>query len=204
MMTWALAGSLGGIGFNYEGLALTMNYVHGRDDRKVPVAIYPELVANAALRQKEFNSALDVIAHTQLMRPVIFILADSGGKRYVVERTAHIFQGLPPGKTFCCATNHFRSPEMEGEERSRKVFPETERRLRRLEKLLDATGLKDVDLKKILADTEDRPTGICRQENPRTIASLLMCPEMRRMYAAMGTPDIAEFNEFVLTKDHEE
>ena len=202
MMTWALAGSMGGVGFNWEGVALTMNYVHAKV-KKAPIAIYPELVANAALRQKDFNSALKVISHTQLMRPVIFLLADRNGRRYVVERTPHMFRGFVPGVKFACATNHFRSKELEGSEQSKKVFPNTEGRLKRLKTLLDKMGLKDTDLKKVLADTQDRPHGICRQENPRTIASLLMCPATRKMFAAKGTPDIADYHEFLLPKDHD-
>lgn len=198
-LTWALAGGVGAIGMNLKGLALTMNYMQTAQKR-APIAIFPEFVANSALRQKDFKDASAVLTRTQVMTPCTFILAHADGTRVIVERTPHVFHASVPGEHFAAHTNHFLDRGLKEEDTSEKVFPNSKGRLKRLRRLLDRRGLTVEDLKKVLADTEGKPNGICRSAEPRTIASVLMCPEERKMFAAKGRPDEAKYHEFTLTR----
>lgn len=198
MMTWALAGGVGGIGMNLSGIALTMNYVDAV--YKTPAsAIFPEFVANAVLRQKTYQDARAVLAKTQLMDAVIFTVAHSSGQCDVIERMPHAFRGLGRDKYIAVATNHFVSPGLKVAAPDKKVFPNSQGRRKRLIKLLRRPGVTPADLQKALADAEGKPHGICRSAAPPTIASVLMCPKDRILYATRGRPDNEKYKKFILS-----
>jgi hypothetical protein len=198
MITWALAGGVGAIGMNSDGLTLTMNTMQAVSDR-LPEAIFPEFVANSALRQKNFKDASAVLTQEPLMNACAFILSDDGKTRLVIERTTHIFRAFTPGAGFAAHTNHFIDQEFKTQDASDKVFPDSKSRLKRLNALLDRKELTTDDLRKILADSEGKPHGICRFAEPATIASVLMCPKQKVMLATRGRPDKSEYHEFTLT-----
>lgn len=198
MITWALAGGVGAIGMNMEGLTLTMDYMQAEADR-LPEAIFPEFLANSALRQKNFKDASAVLTQEPLMNACAFLLSDAEGARLIIERTTHIFRAFMPGTRFAAHTNHFTQAEFKTQDAGDKVFPDSKSRLRRLNALLDRMDLSADDLKKILADTEGKPHGICRFAEPATIASILMCPKEKRMLATRGRPDKSAYHEFTLT-----
>ncbi|HUV39968.1 MAG TPA: C45 family peptidase [Planctomycetota bacterium] len=198
MMTWALAGGVGGIGMNLAGVALTMNYVDAVT--KSPVAaIFPEFVANAALRQKTYKDARAVLGNTQLMDAVIYTLAHASGECDVIERTPLTFQVLGRDPLLAAAANHFVSEDLKITEPEKPVFPNSRGRLKRLTELLRRKDLAVADLRAALADVEGKPNGICRHAEPPTIASLLMCPNERVLYATQGSPDKAKYGKFTLT-----
>jgi isopenicillin-N N-acyltransferase-like protein len=198
MMTWALAGGIGGIGMNLAGVALTMNYVEA-GVRKPLAAIFPEFIANAALRQKTYKDARAVLGSTQIMDPVIFTVASATGEYDTIERTPHRFSGLARGPLFNAATNHFRSPQLRVTEPEKPVFGNSKDRLARLQRLLNRKGITGEALRKVLADKEGSPRGICREEEPSTIASVLMCLDDRTLWATSGRPDRAKYGEYKLT-----
>jgi len=199
MITWALAGGVGAIGMNLAGITLTMNYL-ATTMKKRPVAIFPEFVANSALRQKDFKDASAVLTQTPLMQPCGFILGDTAGTRVVFERAPHIFSANTPGELVAAQTNHFTDRRFELEDTGEKVFPNSKNRLNRLIRLLARKHIRLEDLKKALADTRGNPHGICRHAEPGTIASVLMCPAQKKFLATMGRPDQAEYREFTLTR----
>lgn len=200
MITWALAGSVGGIGMNMNGLALLMNYVQTAEVKQQS-AIFPEYIANAALRQKAFKDMIGVLTDTQVMTPVTYLAAGKEGDRIVVERTPLRYAGWTPPQKFAAYTNHFVEEVMRGEDTTAKTFPDSKARLKRLETLLlNKKGVEGPDfLKTVLSDVEGNPNGISRHANPPTIASIIMCPKDNVMLATKGAPDRAKYGEFVLT-----
>lgn len=202
MITWALAGGVGAIGMNLKGIVVLMNYVQTVKKRP-PVGIFPEFVANSALRQSEFKDASAVIAHTPIMGPCAFTVADAEGTRVMLERTAHIFRGMTPGALCACHTNHFLDRELQTEDETHKVFPNSKGRLKRLNRMLDRKDITLDRMKKVLADTQDEPNGICRTAEPPTIASVLLCPRKNVMLALRGRPDREKYEQFTLTRDPE-
>jgi len=198
MMTWALAGGVGGIGMNLAGVALTMNYVDAVY-KQPSAAIFPEFVANAALRQKTYRDARAVLGKTQLMDAVIFTIAHANGECDVLERMPHAFRGLGRDPFVAAATNHFVTKGLKVVEPDKRTFPNSRGRRKRLLELLSKKGLTPGDFRKILADVEGKPHGICRQADPPTIASVLMCPKDRVMYATRGRPDEAKYEKYILT-----
>jgi hypothetical protein len=200
VMTWALAGGMGAIGFNSTGLSLTMNYLKLKAD-KPPVAIYPEFIANCALRQPDFKNVTALLTGSPFMKACSFIVADGTGQLLYLERSAHQFKGIKPGAKFIAATNHFRAPDFARDDDGGYIFPDSKGRLARLEKLLDRkTPFAVDDLKKILADTVGDPQGISRHGDVRTIAGILMCPVKKTMLVCWGPPDtVGEWNEYVMT-----
>jgi hypothetical protein len=203
MIVWALAGGIGGVGMNITGQAILMNYMQTAQ-RKPPNAIFPEWIANCALRQKEFKDFSAVLTQTQIMCPCTFLAADKDNTRLVIERTSLLFNAFSPAKYFAAYTNHFVDEQMRTEDTTAKVFPDSKARLKRLEALLAAREKKkDITpdyLKKALSDVEGEPTGICRHANPPTIASVIMCPKDGVMMVTRGGPDREKYHEFVLTQ----
>ena len=202
MITWALAGGVGGIGMNLNGIIVMMNYVQ-TVKKKPPVGIFPEFMANSALRQKNFKDASAVIAHTPIMGPCAFTVADDEGTRVMIERTTHIFRGMTPGALCASHTNHFLDRALQSEDEGEKIFPNTKGRLKRLNRLLDRKDITLDRMKKTLADTRGNPHGICRHADPPTIASVLMCPRKKVMLALRGRPDSEKYHEFKLTREPE-
>ncbi len=198
-MTWALAGGMGGIGMSTAGLALMMNYVQTVSGR-TPNALFPEHIAAAALRQKDFKDMMGVLTDTQVMAPVTFVACDKGGERVVVERTPLKFSAFTPAKNYAAYTNHMQDKDMTGDDTTEKAFPDSKKRLARVEALLGSKkGQAQPDfLKSILGDMEGKPESICRQASPPTIASIIMCPESRLMLATKGSPDRAKYAEHTL------
>ena len=202
MITWALAGAVGGIGMNFNGIIILMNYVR-TVKKKPPVGIFPEFIANSALRQKNFKDASAVLAHTPIMGPCAFTVADDAGTRVMVERTAHIFRAMTPGAWCACHTNHFLDRALQTEDEGEKVFPNTRGRLKRMNRLLDRKDITLDRMKNTLADVQGKPHGICRHADPPTIASVLMCPKKKVMLALRGRPDTEKYHEFKLTREPE-
>lgn len=200
MITWALAGGVGGIGMNIHGSAILMNYVQTAEVKQQQ-AIFPEFIANAALRQKEFKDLVGVLMETQVMSPVTYLVANPAGERMVIERTPLRYAARTPPQKFAAYTNHFVEEKMRGDDTTAKVFPDSKARLKRLETLLlNKKGVATPDfLKQVLADTEGKPNGICRHAAPPTIASIILCPKDLLMLATKGGPDREKYREFVLT-----
>lgn len=199
-ITWALAGGVGAIGMNLCGLAVLMNYVQAVSGR-VENGIFPEFVANAALRQKQFKDVMGVLTETQIMTSVAYLAASREGDRTIVERTPLRFAAWAPGGNYMAYTNHLDDESMRGDDQTAKTFPDSKARLKRLGALLAGKqGVETPDfLKKVLGDTEGKPLGICRHASPRTIASVIMCLKENRLYATKGGPDVEQYKEFVLT-----
>ncbi len=199
-ITWALAGGLGGIGFNMSGVMLTMNYMQ-TGAKRIHMAIFPEFVANGALRQKDVERARAMLCKTALTTPVSFILSDLKGKRYVIERTENAIRGMVHPQPYACHTNHFTDLLFREEDDHKSVFPNSRGRLRRMHVLLGGQKAIGLDnMKKMLADTKGKPNGICRQAEPKTIASILMCPEKQLMIATRGRPDMSKYHEITLPR----
>jgi isopenicillin-N N-acyltransferase-like protein len=197
MMTWALAGGVGAVGMNAPGLSLTMNYAHATSDRP-PDGVFPEFLAHVALRQKDFDAASALLMQTSLMAPCSFILADAGGERVVIERTGLVYRAMKPRGLFAAHTNHFIDPELKAEDAGEKVFPDSGSRLSRLKALLDRKAITPEFLKKVLADDLGKPNAISRSAEPVTIASVLMCPKEKVMFATRGRPDVVQHQEYKL------
>lgn len=202
MITWALAGGVGATGMNFSGISLTMNYVQTVKKRP-PVGIFPEFIANSALRQESFKDATAVAAHTPIMGPCAFTIADAAGQRVIIERTTHIFRAMTPGARCACHTNHFIDRALQTEDTGKEIFPNSKGRLKRLNRLLDRKDVSLDQMKKALADTHGKPHGICRHADPPTIASVLMCPKDKVMFALRGRPDSGKYEKYILTREPE-
>ena len=200
-MTWALAGGMGGIGMNTAGLGLLMNYVQTVSGR-TPNALFPEHIASAALRQKNFKDMMGVLTETQVMLPVTFMACDKGGERYVIERTPLRFSAWNPAKNYAAYTNHMQDKDMVGDDTTAKVFPDSKQRLARMEAMFkDKKGQAQPDfLKSVFSDMEGKPNSICRQAAPPTIASVIMCPHDRIMLATKSSPERSKYVEYTLTE----
>lgn len=200
MVTWALAGGLGAIGMNRCGLALLMNYVQAVAGR-VENAIFPEFVAHAALRQTVFKEMMGVLMETQIMTSATFIAASQDGDRVAIERTPSRYAAWTPPREYLAYTNHMIDEKMAASDMTDKAFPDSKARLKRLDALLNKK--KDVEtpefLEKVLSDVEGNPNGICRRAEPRTIASVVMCPRDGKMFVTKGAPDAVKYREVQLT-----
>ena len=192
MVTWALAGGVGGIGMNRAGVALTMNYVEA-GARKPLAAIFHEFVANAALRQKTFDNAKAVLAKTQVMDPVIYTLVGPDGTCDVIERTPHVFQFRARDEKVTVCTNHFLSDKLKITAPDKPVFADSPARLKRLTRLLGKDDLTEARLRAVLADTDGAPRSICREAEPSTIASILMNVTDRTFWSTRGRPNRAKY-----------
>ena len=163
-----------------------------------------ELIVRQALSQKNFGGALSLLADPQVSvasaSSFAVLLADSKGKMALVERTTEHFSGHEPGQQWLIHTNHFLDRGLARDDLGKKVFPDTTARFRTLRESVSRRRQVTVEhLKTLMTNHDGNPKGICRhEEEHKTIASMLLCPNDGTLSVAQGNPCVSKWETFKL------
>ena len=203
-MMWSLAGGFGLAGVSSTGLAITGVWLKFEGEAIAP-GLTGELVLRLALTQKDISGAMAVLADPQAGVPAAssfaVLVADDRGHMALVERTTDVFRGHKPGEPWLAHTNHFLDRGLAKFDLSKKVFPDTFARYRLLTQTLTRRRNVTVGLlKKLMANHEGNPRGICRHEETcKTVAATLLCPNDGTLMVTQGPPCMNKYETFKLS-----
>lgn len=190
------AGQLGYAGMNEWGLALFHNALYGV---KTTDGLPRQPVKRLLLEQRNVTACITLLARWRLASAGNFVLCDQGGALASVE-----FR--PDGSARCqnepaemaLHTNHYLASAFAGHETG--AVPDSAARLARLQSLTgEAWGLlSTIRVKRILADHEGDPAGICRHGATgwHSIAGYIAEPARGRLHVRRGHGCLGQWHEY--------
>jgi isopenicillin-N N-acyltransferase-like protein len=194
MLMCTFAGLVGYPGINSNGVSFFQNALSTRTWRANAMPHY--FLKRALLEQPDAPSCIALAKRAQVCSSANYVVTDRRGTLCDLEMTPDGMATLEADQDIIVHANHFKSPSLAAEEALLPALPDSARRAPRMEALLSDRrgGITVADLKAVLADHEDSPTGICRhQPHVETIASLVAEPDHGRIHVAAGHPCIADF-----------
>ncbi len=212
VLSFTEAGVVGGkIGLNSEGVGLLINGIVSSKDDWARLKKPFHVRCWEILRSKTLGRAVKVIAQGQRNCSANFILGQQKtvglGKIVDIESAPETVCELGPDRGALAHTNHFSNPRKLG---VKQVLDEerlsTLQRYRRIQKLLDGTVRKGRKLnlantQNMLRDHYGKPESVCRHSNLKlpeyeryeTVVSVLMDLYNRKLWAAVGSPCVADY-----------
>lgn len=199
ILTLTEPGIISKIGFNSDGVGVTINFMLGE---KKPKGVPVHVLLRAVLDSADATYAGECIQKYGTHTTGNLLVADKEGACFNFELTGEkVFMDEPEGGFFI-HTNHYLHLEMKNPNR----FAASLGRFRRATDLLE--GVKDYsidDAKKVLTDTDGKEDAICRiyKSNPvignvGTIASLIMNLKKGEMFVQAASSQVSGFENFVL------
>lgn len=201
-LVWDLAGGIGVAGVNSSGLAIATVWLKIDGEGIVP-AVPAELIVREALDQKDFDSAMAVLADPEIAPASVssfaVIIADNRGHMALVERTHESFSAHSATEGWLIHTNHFLDQGFARDDLGKKMFPDTVARYKTLQNAVLARPKFSLDdIKALMANHDGKPNGVCRHGRQKTIASILMCPDDGTLIVTQGNPCMANWETFKL------
>ena len=205
------AGLLAKTGMNAAGLGLATNALVTDEDIGAPGLPYHVLL-RAVLDCETVTDALAVLQAGVRSSSANYLIAHASGSALDVEAAPGDFTRLYPllpEAGVLLHTNHFLAPRIHPLDLSLWAMPSSAVRLQRLRAALtsrDTPAALD-DLRLLLGDHADHPSGICAHPDPRahrcdqgaTIASVVMDLAARHLWYTRGNPCQAPYALFELT-----
>jgi isopenicillin-N N-acyltransferase-like protein len=192
---------------NSNGFCNTMNGVFNLDYRRnLPYGCY----IFKAMRQRSIGAALRVLC--QAARGYLYhVLASGEGDVIGIESTSNEFQILQPEDDILVHSNHYladKFKQVDGAYTTFRDFPDTFLRVARIRKLMKKHygDITPKVMMEILSDHNNYPNSICRHPDTdfpaalvsKTLGSVIMVPEDRKMFIASGNPCQSEYVEYGL------
>jgi isopenicillin-N N-acyltransferase-like protein len=194
MLMCTFAGLVGYPGINANGVSFFQNALSTRAWRAGGMPHY--FFKRALLEQQDVSGCLSLARRAQFCSSANYVLTDSRGALCDLELTPDGMATLEADRDLLVHTNHFRSSSLVAEEALLPHLPDSARRAPRMEALLSSRRgrITIADLKAMLADHHDSPTGICRhQPDVETIAAIVAEPDQGRIHVAPGHPCVTGF-----------
>jgi isopenicillin-N N-acyltransferase-like protein len=195
----SFAGLVGYPGINSAGVSFFQNALSTPTWRASGMPHY--LLKRVLLEQVDVAGCLAVAGAVQVCSSTNYVLADGGGQLVDAELTPDGMALVEAEDDIVVHANHFVAPGLRSLDVLRQSMPDSPCRHARLRDLLwERHGRIAVeDLKSMLADHADAPTGVCRhQPEIETIASIIAEPEEGRLHVAAGHPCTELFTTFQL------
>lgn len=194
------AGLLAKAGMSSSGVALCTNALVSDADRGRPGVPYHVLL-RAILDAETLSDALAALQRGERSSSANYLLTHEDGVAVDVEAApgdyARLFLTYPEAGVLL-HTNHFDHPRFDGRDVSLWAMPDSPFRMSRLrDRVREHEGPLDVAFwQELLADHATYPLGVCCHADERlpgpersaTVASVIMDPAQRRMWATAGNP----------------
>jgi isopenicillin-N N-acyltransferase-like protein len=205
-----LALSFGGVEWdvlNSNGFCNSMNSTFNLDYQvNIPYGCY----IFKAMRQHSIGAALKVFC--QAARGLLYhVLANGEGDIIGIESNSQEFQILQPEEDILVHSNHYLSDifkKGDGVYTTFRDITDTFLRVTRIRNLMKRHhgDITCEVMMEILSDHNNFPNSICRHPDPaspgalvnKTLASVIMVPEDRKMFIAYGNPCQSEYMEYGL------
>ncbi|MCK5547925.1 MAG: peptidase C45 [Thermoplasmata archaeon] len=198
-LSFTEAGIFGGkIGFNSEGLGLTVNGLNTTEDDWSRLKKPFHARCSEILRSRDLESAVKVVTDEERSCSTNYLIAQLPDKAADIESAPKKIRELGWEYDFIVHTNHFLDPKALDvvEPPSRRHKYSLSRRARLLELLLSKHPISIDHLKDFLRDHERHPNSICRHFDPEgadderlwTVASMIMDLDDRVLYFSEGQP----------------
>lgn len=195
VLTLTPAGQIGQHGINDAGVAVLANFLRCAGWQ---VGVPRYLLSRIALAQRTREAALRAVERTRRASPRNLLIADRDGATSLETVPSATARVEPDATGRLLHTNHFLSELRGAETASPTWLRNSRRRLWRLGVLLGGERPVSVgDLRRILADRDGAPDAICHQpgdadEDYATVASTIADTAARRLWIAIGPPDVSE------------
>lgn len=203
-----LAGMVGMVGMNSEGLALVGNGLSVKGNQVgVPIMMF----MRGALQQKTIGEVMGLFTKSKRASPLNILVGDSNGEFYDFELAAKDYESFYIGEGSYAHSNNCWSPKLKERETVQDgiFYPDTVVRVNRMRKLLRTNegrvGLEEA--KAFLSDHVNYPRSICRHPDPsipesqwqdqwETTASVIMEPRRSKLWIAAGNPCEEEYVQY--------
>ena len=211
ILTTTLAGMVGMVGMNSEGLAIVGNGLSATGNQLgVPIMLF----TRQTLSKRTIGEVIDLYTKSKRASPLNVMVGNSDGEIYDFELAPKDLDYFYTGDGVFAHTNNFLSEKMKGQETVKEsiFYPDTIVRVNRMSKLLhDKEGhIKLEDVQGFLSDHVNRPRSICRHPDPtipqdrwedqwETTASVVMELKGSKMWIAPGNPCMNEYHQYRLT-----
>lgn len=159
---------------------------------KVPIS----MIMGRASRQKNIKDAFSVFSAAKV-NLASYLLASGKGEIQGVELGLNSFTELKPEKDTLVHANHYISERYRAHDIFLQYVPDSPLRQQRLTHLIEQEygKLTPEHFMNFLSDHTNHPKGICAHVDPNstlppsaTLASVIMVPEKKIMYVAIGNP----------------
>ncbi len=186
------------------GVVSTLTATPDEDPANLTVPI--SIIMNKASRQKNLNEALSVFTEAK-SNLASFLLANGNGEIAGIELGLRSFEKLLPENDILVHANHYLSERYLLKDIFLPFVPDSPGRYKRLTELLKQDHRKTTPelLMKYLSDHNNGPKGVCTHVDPKselppsaTLASVIMVPEEKIIYGALGNPCENEFIRYEL------
>ena len=202
------AGLLAKAGMNSAGLGVVTNALVTADDTGAPGLPY-HLMLRAILDSTTVSDALTALQEGFRSSSANYLITHESGVAVDAEAAPGDFSRLyfifpDPGNGVLLHTNHFVADQFDRLDVSVWAMPSSPVRLQRLLTSIGAMPSHSLDaFRTLLSDHADYPSGICCHPDPRaepldqarTVTSVLMDLNARRMWLADGNPCTTPYRE---------
>jgi isopenicillin-N N-acyltransferase like protein len=204
----ALAGLVGMVGMNSEGLALVGNGLSVKGNQiGVPIMMF----MRKAMQQKTIGDVVGLFSMSKRASPLNILVGDTNGEFYDFELAAKDYESFYIGEGSYAHSNNCFSEKLKKQETVTEAifYPDTIVRVNRMRKLLKVNeGQVTIEeLKGFLSDHVNYPNSICRhpdlsvpekdwQDRWETTASVIMEPRKSKLWIAAGNPCQEEYVQY--------
>jgi isopenicillin-N N-acyltransferase-like protein len=196
------------IGLNGAGVGLCINGMTTTDDDWTRPAKPFHLRCHEILRAPSFEAARAVVTDGERACTTNYLIAQAPRRVVDLEASPLVIGALDCADGCLVHANHFEDPAGIGvTEPPNPMRVHSRFRARRLRELLcEKRPLSAADVRARLRDHENRPNSVCRHEDEsqpaaqrvRTLVSIVMDLDARRLWACAGPPCEGEYFEVAL------
>jgi isopenicillin-N N-acyltransferase like protein len=205
MVITTLAGMVGMVGMNSEGISIVGNGLSIRGNQVgVPIMLF----MRRALQQRTIGDVVGLLTKSKRASPMNLLVGDTNGEFYDFELSARDYECFYIGEGSYAHSNSCFSPKLKANETVQDgiFYPDTVVRVNRMRKLLRTNegrvGLEQI--KAFLSDHVNYPRSICRHPDPsipeedwqdqwETTASVIMAPRSSKLWISAGNPCEEEY-----------
>lgn len=203
LMNVTQAGLIAYIGLNDAGIGVCLNTLPA-PARRFGVPHY--FTVRGIYEAASLEAAVHAVERASRAIPANIMLATPQGPadlEVTLERV-HVLRGDAAGRL--SHANHCRHPELASINEQHAELIQSHQRQRRVDQLLASSHVLSVeDVKGLLRDHDGHPRSICRHANDdpqtggwKTVFSVIMEPELRRMHVSRGTPCVQPYEVYTL------
>jgi isopenicillin-N N-acyltransferase like protein len=208
MAITTLAGMVGMVGLNSEGLSIVGNGLSIKGNQVgVPIMMF----MRRALQQKTIGDVVGMLTKSTRASPLNLLVGDANGEFYDFELAAKDYDSFYIGEGSYAHSNNCFSEKLKKNETVQDgiFYPDTVVRVNRMRKLLKVNegrvGFEEI--KGFLSDHVNYPRSICRHPDPsipekawqdqwETTASVIMEPRKSKLWIAAGNPCKEEYVQY--------
>lgn len=198
VLTVAEVGTIGKIGMNSLGIALTANAI---ETPGVPLGLPANAITRGILNSRNIAHAIEIIARNPCACALNYMISNNDGEVVNVEVVLDDYDVLYPDDGLCVHGNHYLSQRLltHHKDTMRLICTSSHVRTGRAKRILNNLKhpLTIDDFKKIFADHADYPESICWHPNTaithetariHTAGSIIMDTTKGEMLVTQGNP----------------